>query len=59
MRTHSIARILIVFIAENEKLQPNISQDNPDTLFSRNQSHGVVYLVVGGGRGGGEGGWGL
>jgi hypothetical protein len=55
MRTQPIARILVVFIAGSEKPKPNISQGNPDTLFSWNESHGVFYLPGGGGGGGGRG----
>ena len=51
MRTQTIATILIVFIAESEKPKPNISQDNPNTIFLRNKSHGVFTWRWGGGGG--------
>ena len=45
MRKQPIARILIIFTAGSEKPESNISQDNSDTLFLRNQSHVVFYLA--------------
>jgi hypothetical protein len=57
MRTQPIARILMVFIAGSEKSEPNISQDNPDTLFLRNQNYGFFLLDGAGGGGRSWGRW--